>query len=258
MPSPKLPLARLLAVVLWLPLACGAALPDEIEVFDDTLAPIGHGREAIHLNTSPTGRTVPDYPGEIAPHRTWRTMLELSRGVADGLELGLHLPFLLDRDGRFHAAGLRPRLRWIPVRPADGSEGMFLGFNLEYSQVGRRFERPARHLEWKPIAGWRGDDWLLAANPTFTGWLSDGPRPKPEFAFNGMAKRRLAGDTMVGLEYYAAYGPLGDFRSPAERDRVLFVAADFTVFERYRVNAGIGRGLTPHADHTMLKFQIAF
>ncbi len=248
----------LLLLVSIIPLACGAALPDEIEVFDDVLAPIGQTRETIHINTSPSGRTAPDFSDEITPHRTWRTMLELSRGVADGLELGLHIPFLLDREGTFHAAGVRPRLRWIPIRPAEGSAGAFLGFNLEYSDVGRRFERPARHLEWKPIAGWRGSDWLAAANPTFIAWLSDTPKPNPEFSFNAMIKRQLGGGALVGLEYYAAYGPLGDFRPPAERDRTLFLAADFTLFDRYRINVGFGRGLTPHADHSVLKLQIAF
>jgi hypothetical protein len=47
-----------------------------------------------------------------------------------------------------------------------------------------------RHLELKPIIGWRGPDWLLAANPNLTAWLSDTPKPNPEFAFNASGGRR--------------------------------------------------------------------
>ena len=245
--------------LLLLGLACAlnvrAGLQDEIEVFDNTLAPVGQNGVSIHLNTSPRGRTTPDFAGEVVPHRAWRSMLELSRGVSDGLEVGLHIPFVIDRDGKPYAAGLRPRLRWIPVRPTQDEAGAFLGLNLEYSDIKREFERPARHIEWRPILGWRGPEWTIAANPALTTWLSDSPRPHPEFSFNAMVKRQVSGHTRVGLEYYSAYGPVDAFLPPAQRDQLLFLAADFVV-AGYVVNAGIGHALTPHADHTVLKLQV--
>jgi hypothetical protein len=237
------------------PLPCAAALSDEIEVFDDAIAPAGQTQITIHLNTSSKGRTAPDYEGEVVPHRTWRTMLELAHGVTRDLELGLHIPFL-QRDGTLYAAGFRPRLRWIPKRPADGAVGAFYGFNLEYSQLSGRFERPRRHLEWKPIVGWRGNEWLFAANPGLTAWLSDGPKPNPELSLNAMVKRRMSEDVRAGIEFYSNYGPLGAFFPRSQRDRMLFLAGDVRTNNGYHVNAGIGRGLTGHSDHTVLKMVI--
>lgn len=232
---------------------CFGALPDEIEVFDDVLAEPRRTQTTLHLNTSPSGRVQSDFQGEIAPNRAWRMMIELARGMTDGLELGLHIPFLVDRDGKAYAAGLRPRLRWVPKRPLQGAIGPFYGINLEYSDVGARFERPRRHFEVKPIVGWRGAEWLFAANPTLTAWLSDRPHPTPDFSFNAMMKRKVSDANYVGVEYYGSYGPIGNFFAPERRDRALFLAADFTAFRDYRINLGIGRGLTPHSDHTILK-----
>jgi hypothetical protein len=248
---------RLLCVLaVSVPLRCAAALSDEIEVFDDAIAPAGRTQATIHLNTSPNGRTAPDYAGEVVPHRTWRSMLELAHGMRPGLELGLHMPFLLQHDGTLYAAGVRPRLRWIPIRPTDDSAGAFYGFNLEYSQVSGRFERPRRHLEWKPILGWRGKDWLFSANPGLTMWLSDGPKPNPELSLNAMVKRRMSEQVRAGVEFYSSYGPLGAFYPTSQRDRMLFIAGDVRTQNGYHINAGVGRGLTSHSDHTVLKMVV--
>jgi hypothetical protein len=256
----KFRVTALLAAALLCPPPVGAlaALPDEIEVFDDTLAHAGRAQATVHLNASPRGRATPDFAGEITPDRTLRAMLELAYGLRRDLEIGLHVPFIYESGGKVEAAGLRPRLRWVPLKPEGGGEGGFLGFNLEYSSVRRDLERPARHMEWKPIAGWRGERWLASANPSFVAWLSDGPKPRPEFALNGMLKYRLNATDLAGIELYSSYGPLGDFRPRSERDQWLFLAGDFTTASGHRVNVGLGRGLTAHGDRLMVKLVIGF
>src|SRR3954462_6515514 len=86
-----------------------AALPDEIQVYTDDLeAPGEHGLE-LHVNTTPKGRSAPDYPGELTPHPALRVPPEISLALARGWDAGLSLPLLRSAEGTGYFAG--PRLR---------------------------------------------------------------------------------------------------------------------------------------------------
>ena len=53
---------------------------------------------------------------------------------------------------------------------------------MEYAWVAPELEQATRALELRPIAGYRGSQWLLAANPIL-GWALNGPgrSGKPDF-----------------------------------------------------------------------------
>ena len=58
----------LLCGLILIPSIAGAALSDEIQVYtDDINAPGEFGLE-LHINTTPKGRRVPDYRGEVVPN----------------------------------------------------------------------------------------------------------------------------------------------------------------------------------------------
>jgi hypothetical protein len=87
------------------PLGARAALSDEIQVYaDDINAPNEFGLE-LHANYTPTGRTIPDYPGEAVPNHGLRLTPELSYGLTPTLEAGLYLPTNRDATGNFESAG---------------------------------------------------------------------------------------------------------------------------------------------------------
>ena len=44
-----------------------AALPDEIQVYTDDLEAAGKRGVELHVNTTPSGRSTPEYPGEVSP-----------------------------------------------------------------------------------------------------------------------------------------------------------------------------------------------
>ena len=68
-----------------------AALSDEIQVYtNDIIVPGGFGLE-LHVNTTPRGRSVPDYPGEVVPDRGLRITPELSYGLTPSFEAGLYV-----------------------------------------------------------------------------------------------------------------------------------------------------------------------
>jgi hypothetical protein len=142
-----------------------AELPDEIQVYDDSINHPGQWGLELHLNRTPDGRSTPDYPGEIAPDHGNRATMEWSYGVTDTLEAGLYLPFLSDAAGTTYFVGPRVRAKWIPVRPEEDKSGAFLGLNIEVSAVNRRLEDGRPAVEFRGILGYRDPEWLIAFNP---------------------------------------------------------------------------------------------
>src|SRR5438309_8658327 len=95
----------LLCGLILIPSIAGAELSDEIQVYtDDINAPGEFGLE-LHVNTTPKGRSTPDYPGEVTPQHGWRFTPEFSYGIAKDWEAGLYLPVSRDERGNTRAAG---------------------------------------------------------------------------------------------------------------------------------------------------------
>jgi hypothetical protein len=159
-----------------------AALPDEIQVYTDALEKPGEHGVELHVNTTPKGRSTPDYPGEATPHHGLRVTPELSLGLAPNWDAGLYLPFVRSAQGTEYFAGPRVRLKWIPLRPAEGEAGYFAGVNWELSFVERRFEEARRTMELRPILGYRNADWLLSFNPNIDSDLAGARKGVLKFA----------------------------------------------------------------------------
>jgi hypothetical protein len=229
-----------------------AELIDEIQVYtDDINAPGQFGLE-LHLNTTPKGRSKPDYPGEVVPNRGWRLTPEFSYGLAPHWEAGLYLPASRDADGNTELAGAKVRLKWVPVKPAEGEAGWFFGANGELSRLKERFSQSRTSAELRIMSGWKNQDWLFAVNPVF-GWsLSDGFRSGTADLSLGMkVARTVAHDVAVGVEYYADAGTTS---RPTLHDQAqtLFAAVD-AEFGGWSINFGVGHGLTHVADKLTFK-----
>src|SRR4029079_5673497 len=145
--------------------AAQAALPDEIPVYNDDLEAPGERGIELHVNTTPSGRTAPDYPGEVVPHHGLRITPEISYGLARDWDGGISLPVVRSGDGSWFFAGPKFRLKWLPLRPDQGAVGVFSGVNAELAFVQERFEQSGRSAEIRPIIGYRGERWLFSFNP---------------------------------------------------------------------------------------------
>lgn len=230
-----------------------AALPDEVQVYTDDLEKPGERGVELHVNTTPSGRATPDYPGEVVPHHGVRVTPEISWGLARDWDVGLYLPFVRSGDGADFFAGPRLRLKWMPLRPAEGASGAFAGVNWELSFVQQRFEEARRTAEIRPIVGYRTDTWLFAFNPIVDVDLAGEQQGVLTFAPAAKLARTIAHETALGFEYYAELGRLSHFAPHAEQSHVLYAVLDTP-----RINFGIGRGLGGAADRWTVKAIFSF
>lgn len=222
-------------------LACAGArgaLPDEIQVYGDDLEKKGERGVELHVNTTPSGRATPDYPGEVAPHHGIRVTPEISWGLGHGMDWGVYLPFVRSAEGSAYFAGPRFRLKWLPLAPAEGAAGYFAGINGELSFVARRFEEARRSAEIRPILGYRGSEWLFVVNPSLEFDLAGEDKGVIVFAPAAKLSRNISNRMALGAEYYADFGRVSHFAPRAEQEHVLYLVLDTA-----QVNFGIGRGV---------------
>jgi len=252
----------ILAVVVScvLPQAALAVLPDEIQVYtDDINAPGALGLE-LHVNTTPKGRSTPDFPNEMTPNQGLRVTPELSLGLTKNLEAGFYLPYTRDAEGRVLFGGPKLRLKWLPLRPPEDGAGWFGGTNWEYSWLKPNFEPETRRLELRPIIGWKNADWLFAANPVLD-WALNGPQRsgRPDFNPSVKVAHTVSEGLALGFEYYTELGPLGRPLPGSEQLRTLYVALEWDRAP-VPVHFGIGRGLNDATDKWTMKaiFEFSF
>jgi len=213
-----------------------AALTDEIQVYTDDLEAPGEFGIELHVNTTPSGRSTPDYAGEVTSYHGLRVTPEISYGLGRGWDAGLYLPLVRDAGGSWGFAGPKLRLKWLPVRPAEGGSGAFLGLNGELAFVREQYEQAKRSAEMRPILGYRGERWLVALNPILEFDLAGEQKGVATFS-PALKVARTFGRNALGIEYYAELGPLSDPAPREEQARTLYL-----VFDSERLNLGVGRG----------------
>ena len=244
--------ARLFAGILlfWAGTA-GAALPDEIQVYTDDLERAGERGIELHVNTTPSGRSTPDYPGEVTPWHGLRVTPEISWGLGHDMDWGVYLPFVRAADGNTFFAGPRFRLKWMPLLPGEGG-GWFAGVNGEISFVQERFEQPRRGGEIRPILGYRSPAWLVAVNPNLEFDLAGEDKGVMFFSPGVKVGRMVTGKVMLGAEYYGDFGRVSHFAPRAEQAHTLYFVLDTP-----GINFGIGRGFDA-ADRWTVKAIFSF
>ena len=232
--------------------AAHADLTDEIQVYDDSINRPGEIGLELHVNTTLDGRSQPEYPREIPPNQGLRTTMEWSYGLTDSLEAGLYLPFLRDASGTAYFAGPKVRMKWLPLRPVEGS-GLFAGLNVEVAVVNDRLEPGRPAVELRPIIGYRDPQWLIAFNPAIEeSFRSRYTSTTPDFSPGFKVARKLTSDMALGVEYYNDFGPIDHFDRASRQSQQVFLALDFDG-KPVPFNLGIGRGLNAASDKWTLK-----
>lgn len=232
-----------------------AALQDEIQVYDDGINDVGEFGVELHINTTPSGSAAPNYPGEVVSLHGLRLTPEFSWGLSRTIELGLYVPTVMDAQGSYQFAGLKGRIKWLPIQPDAALGGWFAGVNFELAHVKPEYDQANYSTETKLIGGYRGRHSLISTNLN-VGTDIEGPNSsqRPELSFSVKAAHALAAHPTLspGVELYTDLGRVDHPVADKDQDRRLFLTLDLDR-KPWEFSFGIGRGLTPVADTWTLK-----
>ena len=234
------------------PILGNAALLDEVKVHDDTTAPIGHHETELHINTTPSGISTPSYAGEIMNNHGTRVTPEISYGLTKNVEAALLIPVVAESDATLHAAGLRARIKWMPLK-AEDNQGFFAGINLQYGQVGSRFNQDLRNMEVKGIVGWKNPNWLISVNPALDYKASSSLNMSaPELLLSTKVSYRIGESNWLGWEQYSDMGPRSETVPYDQQNRVNYAVFDHKA-KHMNYSLGVGKGATSNSDNWTVK-----
>lgn len=188
------------------------------------------------------------YPTNHAMHET----VEITQGLTNWSEVGFYI-FTSSRSGQgiqWVGDHIRPRVRvpdswhW-PV-------GVSLSTEIGYQR--RDFSTDTWTWEIRPIVDKQIGRWYFAVNPALERSLH-GENVSHGVEFSPSAKISYDFTKVItgGLEYYAAYGRLGDFDDFHNQQQQFFPAIDLNVSPNWEINFGVGVGPTASTDHLIVK-----
>jgi hypothetical protein len=231
----------------------GAQAADEIQVYNAGIAEVGQWTLEQHLNYTWVGRTQPDFPGGLIPNHSLNGTPELAYGITDWWELGFYAPFAVNSGGQFLSnAG---KIRNLFVVPNAEKRDFFYGVNFELGYETPPFAQTRYLLEIRPIFGVRNKEWEFIVNP-IVDW-SFGAFGQEDFAPAARLARNLGEDRFIGIEYYADFGPIGNFLPLSEQSHQIYAVTDFKL-DKFDIELGAGYGLTPASDRLITKAIIGY
>lgn len=230
------------------------AADDEIQVYEDDINAPHELTVDMHLNYVPAARTS-STPVQIPSLDRFRLTPEFAYGLTKNLEVGAYLPMLKGADDAPQVIGAKLRLKYID---ADNARSWYWGLNAELEHVSLAVDDHHWGLELRPILGYRIDRWTVAFNPIVAWSLSDAPASStPEFSPSVKVGYYIGQDWRVGLEHYAAFGPLDEALPVREQGQNTYLALDGKLWG-HNFNFGIGRGWTHESDTWVVKAIINF
>lgn len=244
----------LLALVL-LFAACGAARAqtDEIQVYDATIAPPGVFNLTLHNNFTPTGGTVPAFPGGLVPQHSLNGVPEWAYGVTDWMEAGLYLPlYSVTSGGAVQVNGFK--LRALFVSPHAADRPFFYGINFEFSYNAPHWDAHRYTQEIRPIVGWHIGRLDFIVNPILDNdWEGFG---RLDFAPESRLAWHASKHWSLAAEEYDDFGPLDHFHGADTQQHQLFGVFDYD--GPVAVEGGLGFGLNSATDHRIVKLIISW
>ena len=228
----------------------------EIQVYPgDTVDPSVTMVE-LHSNFTVSGRkNVVD--GELPTNHAFHETLEITHGFTRWFETGFYV-FTSARSGegwQWVGDHLRPRIRV----PESWHWPVGVSVSTEFGYQRREFSADTWTLEIRPIVDKKFGRWYFSFNPTVDRALH-GENESQGFEFSPNAKfsydftKKISG----GLEYYGAFGPIGNFDPLAEQQQQIFPTVDLNVSPKWEINFGAGVDTTRSTDHLILKLILGY
>ena len=254
--GPVIPRLALCASVLGAVLAfprSALAQTDEIQVYDGSIAGPGVLNLTSHDNYTPSGRTMPEFPGGLRPAHSLNGVLEWAYGVTPWFEAGLYLP-LYSRPAVGGLAFDGFKLRALFVEPDAASRRFVYGVNVEFSVNAAHWDQHRYTQEIRPILGWHLGPIDLIINPildnTYQGISRLDFAPATRIAWNVSPNWALA------AEEYDDLGSLRHFNAPARQSHQLFGVFDYKG-RPWSIEGGLGFGFTGASDRWVVKLIVS-
>lgn len=233
-------------------LAPARAADEEIQVYMDEMGKRGEVGLDVHLNYTPDGRRLADYPGQQASDNRWRITPEWAYGLTDNIELGAYLPLAtVDRRGHAEIGGVKGRIKFIAPK-ASPDQPWFWGANFELGRVRHDLDVNPWNAELKGILGVRRGPWTVAGNLNID-WVVSGPDHTPtSFQLATKVSYQLDRKTAVGIESYNEFADSKRFGHLGERDQQVFAVVDRS-FGAWDLDLGVGYGYGAPEDRWVIK-----
>ena len=229
------------------------AQTDEIQVYDATIARPGVINLTWHNNYTPSGGTLPDFPGAIVAQHSLNGVTEWAYGATDWMEAGLYLPlYSITGDGAVRVNGFK--LRALLVRPRAAEQVFFYGINFEFSYNAPHWDLHRYSSEIRPIVGWHLGRIDFIFNPIldndYEGFGRLDFAPATRLAWHASKKWAVA------AEEYDDFGPVHRFEAAGAQSHQFYGVLDYD--GAVSVEAGLGFGLTRASDHRVAKLIVSW
>jgi hypothetical protein len=227
--------------------SCALAFPDdaraddlfEIQVFHVRVNEPGQFGTELHSNYVASG--APREAPELSANHVLYEMLEPTLGLTKNWEVGAHFQAALRPSG-LEWGGMK--LRTMVVAPTPEDWPLKFGVNFEGGYVPPEYDPGAWIFEVRPIAEARWGDFDFDVNPIFTVGF-DGPSAGvPRFEPAAAVRYTVLETVDLGLEYYAAFGPLDRVAPVSKQGQYVFETVDLVRWPAWRARIGVGEGLT--------------
>jgi hypothetical protein len=233
---------------------CARASPEEVVVFADEGEKPGEFGYEAHFNYAARARRDRDYPGETPPQGVFRFMPELSYGMSETWNLGLHVPMSY-RSGELTVDGFKVRFTNLNTRDTDWGS-WFYGINYELGHFNKRLSESRLEGEVLGILGMRRGGWLFVINPQLGRTLSSNTPEldkRLDLDINYKVMKAIAPHLAVGFEHYSEVGKASRPQFGGTSTQITYAIVEFKTKSEFEFNIGIGHGWTDPTDKLVFK-----
>ncbi|PYT18140.1 MAG: hypothetical protein DMG59_05225 [Acidobacteria bacterium] len=195
--------------------------------------------------------------GVLPTEHAWHETVEITHGFTNWFETGWYI-FTSARAGdgwQWVGDHIRPRIRV----PEEWKWPVGVSLSSEFGYQRKSFSADTWTLEIRPIIDKEIGRWYLSFNPTFDRSFH-GPNSDRGFEFSPNFKigydftKKING----GVEYYGAFGPVGNFDPLREQQQQILPAIDLNLSPKWEFNFGVGVGVTQGTDHLLVKMIVGY
>ena len=223
----------------------------EVQVYASELTPKGVTMVELHSNITAKG-TKGTVDGVLGTHHAVHETLEITHGFNQWFECGFYQFTSIQPDGSWKWVGthIRPRVS-IPEKyrlPVGISISQEIGYQRP------NFDPDTWTWEIRPIVDKQIGKLYLAFNPVVEISLhGPGTESGPGFSPNVKVAYDVHPKVAMGLEYYAAYGPVFSWDKPRDTEQAFVPAINVDFGKAWEFNFGVGIGVTHNTDHLLVK-----